>query len=602
LGVASPDQKGIDLSRLALLLAEGKPTRQHLQVARVLDFFGVPWETVELSELADVEGDRQNHVVFGPAQTVEAALKQIQVANGSVPRQAACYVYSGDDLAVSESGLHSMCGNTDFVLRQAPTGNLSIRVSRELPDVTGPMAGIEFWSRLRKEDAVLVGVPGEGSRFETVISAGGAPVFVRFHTRGMPVFFCASSHVVDIDQNVSSGFYDVRDHFCSVVPLVMFIRLMFREVAWRCQELGACLIIDDPLLRPRYGSCDFGLLSSLMKRYGFTTNVAFIPWNWRRTSSTAGDFFRNEPERFSVSIHGCDHIGAEFGETSPAVLNNRAKLAQSRMRNHEARTGIHHDPIMIFPQGVFSSVCPDVLKRNGFLAAVNTETVPADPQSVGTRIRDVWDVAITTYGGFPIFTRRYDFHGLENFAFDLLLGKPCLIVSHHGFFKDGCVGLIELIEKLGSLNCNLRWRPLGDVIRRACRRRVQAVGVEEVEMYGNELLIDNPSDQAITVRVRKRENQADLVAEVRCDQSPVLWTTEADYLVFDERIGPRSERHFQVFYREQAEAEKVNRSFRFELSVAARRFLCEFRDDYLSKSDFLSVSAASLKNVLTKGN
>ena len=37
---------------------------------------------------------------------------------------------------------------------------------------------------------------------------------------------------------------------------------------------------------------------------------------------------------------------------------------------------------------------------------------------------------------------------LENFAFDLLLGKPCLIVSHHEFFKDDCARLIELIEKL----------------------------------------------------------------------------------------------------------------------------------------------------------
>ena len=118
------------------------------------------------------------------------------------------------------------------------------------------------------------------------------------------------------------------------------------------------------------------------------------------------------------------------------------------------------------------------------------------------------------YGCFPIFTRRYAHHGLENFAFDLLLGKPCLIVSHHDFFKDNCAELIELIEKLQSLNCCLRWRPLGEVIRRACRRRVIGVGAEEVEMYGNELLIHNPLDQAINVHVRKRETAADLVAEV----------------------------------------------------------------------------------------
>ena len=588
------------MSRLAILLSEGKPTRQHFHLAGILDFFGVPWKTVEFSEQMDAEGEDQDHVVFGSAQKVASALKQIHGANRSVPRQAAYYVYTSHDRAVSERGLQSMCGDKDLLLREAPTGNVSLSVSRELSDLAGPMAGLEFSSQLRREDAVLVGVPGGESRFETVISAGGKPVFMRFYQNGVPVFFCASSQMVDIDQTVGPGFYDVRDNFCSVVPLVMFIRLMFPEVAWRSQELGACLIIDDPLLKRRYGSCDFGMLRSLMQQYGFTTNVAFIPWNWRRTSPTASEFFRNEQGRFSVSIHGCDHIGAEFGDTSTAVLNNRAKLAQSRMRKHEARTGIHHDPVMIFPQGVFSSGSPDALKRNGFLAAVNTETVPVDSSCVGTRIRDVWDVAITTYGGFPIFTRRYAFHGLENFAFDLLLGKPCLIVSHHEFFKDECVGLIELIEKLESLNCSLRWRPLGDVIRRACRRRMRSGGVEEVEMYGNELLIDNPSGQSINVHVRKRENQPDLVAEVRCDQKPVMWTTEEDHLVFDERIGPCSERHFQVLYREQAETENLNRSLRFEVSVAARRLLSEFRDDYLSRSRFLSTTVASLKNVITK--
>ena len=134
----------------------------------------------------------------------------------------------------------------------------------------------------------------------------------------------------------------------------------------------------------------------------------------------------------------------------------------------------------------------------------------------------------------------------------------------------------------------------------ACRRRVKGVGGEEIEMYGSELLVHNPLDQVVNVQVRKREPRADLVAEVRCDQEPVMWTTEADHLVFHERIEPRSERHFQVFYRAQDESEKVDRTLSFEVSVAARRLLSEFRDDYLSKSSFLSTAAAGLKNALTK--
>jgi hypothetical protein len=259
---------------------------------------------------------------------------------------------------------------------------------------------------------------------------------------------------------------------------------------------------------------------------------------------------------------------------------------------------------MVFPQGVFSSKSPEVLKHNGFLAAVNTETLPVDSQNAHTRIRDVWDLAIMSYGGFPIFTRRYASHGLENFAFDLLLGKPCLIVAHHEFFKDGGVGLIDLIEKLSSLDSSLRWRPLGEVVRRACRRRKTQVGAEQIEMYGTELCIDNPSNEEVDVTIRKKESQIALISEILCDGKPVIWTSDDEHLVFAGRIPPRSEKQFKVIYRKQAtgNAGVIDHSLHYEISVALRRLLCEFRDDYLPKSRLLSAIAARLRGALARNN
>jgi hypothetical protein len=589
------------MARQAIILHEGSPGSRELRLGRILDFFGVPCKAVEVSKLRDIDGSRLEYAVFGSIRAVAAALNPCQGANSPVLAPAAFYAYSDDERSLCISALKALFRDADLSLQEAPAGGLSVSVSDGLVDLAGPMAGLKLSLRLRSEDAVLTGAPAGGeSMFATVVSAGDAPVFLRFQHPVAPVFFCTSSHMVDIEQPVGQRFYDIKDHFCSAVPLVMFIRFMFPEVAWRPQELGACLIIDDPLLKPRYGFCNFEKLRDLMRGHGFTTNIAFIPWNWRRTSPAAGKLFGNEPGLFSVSIHGCDHTAGEFGATSPEVLDSRAHLARSRMRNHEARTSIQHDSIMVFPQGVFSSICPEVLKRNGFLAAVNTEIVPVDSENARTRIRDVWDVAIMTYGSFPIFTRRYAFHGLENFAFDLLLGKPCLIVAHHDFFKDGGAALIELIERIGSLNCRLSWRPLGQVIRKACRRRTNGAGAEEIEMYGNELLVDNPSDQAIEVRIRKRKSQDDLASEILCDENPVMWATEGEYFVFGERISPRSAKRFRVVYQEQAHAGKVHRSLRFELAVAVRRILSEVRDDYLSRSRFLGVPAGRLKSVFSK--
>jgi hypothetical protein len=589
------------MAKRAVVLVEGALTHQQSKLVRMLDFFGVPWKTVDGSRLFRVEEDAEESVVFGSAEAIAAALKQAPPAACSAIRPAAFYAYVSDR-TVSEQGLRALCGDLSLSLHGSIFGELLLSVARDQSDVAGPMAGLEVSVRLRNEDAVVGTEQNADSGLQTVISAGGNPIFLRFHHSGVPFFFCASSHIVDIDQTLSAGFYDVKQDFCSAVPLVMFVKYMFPDVGWHPQELGACLIVDDPLLRPRYGSCDFEELRELMSQHDFTTNIAFIPWNWRRTSPAASEFFKNESRHFSVSIHGCDHIGAEFGTSSMDILDNRAKLAQTRMRSHKVRTGIKHDSVMVFPQGVFSSVCPEALKRNGFMAAVNTETVPVDVNGARTRIRDVWDVAITTYCSFPIFTRRYPKQGLENFAFDLLLGKPCLIVSHHDFFKESCSDLLDLIQKLRSLHCDLHWRPLGDVIRRSCRRRTKQAGVEKVEMYGNELLLDNPSDQETEVRVRKFEEESELIEEVRCDGEAITWTSGMDHLSFSGTIAPGREKHFQVTYRAQPETEKVDRSLRFELAVAARRILSEFRDDYLSRSLFLSTTAASLKSAFSKSN
>jgi hypothetical protein len=205
-----------------------------------------------------------------------------------------------------------------------------------------------------------------------------------------------------------------------------------------------------------------------------------------------------------------------------------------------------------------------------------------------------------TYGDFPIFTRRYPFHGLENFAFDLLLGKPCLIVTHHDFFKDGGVALVELIKKINSLNCSLQWQPLGEVVRAACRVRPTGKDTEEVEMYGNELLVANHSDRTIDVTIRKRKSQNDLVSEILCGEKPIAWAAEAEQFTFVERIESHKEKRFRVVYREQLPQGIPPRSLRLELNVAARRILCEIGDQYLSTNRFLSAPAARMKSLLRK--
>lgn len=566
----------------AIILTKAAPGTAERRLGEIVDFFGVAHESIRLDDFTRPPDETTPGawVVFAPLDAFGDAIARPDVAD-TIRRARAVYVYLVADRAESERTLRRIGGWENAALTAIGPSQCLMSVSTELGELNGAMAGVSVTARPRPEDLALA--TPDTVQGDTLLTVDGSPGFVRFSWVGVPVYLCTSAAMVDIDTPVAGGFFDVRDYFCSVVPLTMFISSLSDQSLWRPFETGACLIIDDPLLKPSYGFCDFNRLLELMKAYEFTTNVAFIPWNWRRTSSSAAAFFRRENSRFSVSIHGCDHTAQEFGNTSIDNLDGMASLAQSRMKKHEARTGIAHDSVMVFPQGVFSSQCLGVLKRNAFVAAVNTEVSPVDRSSGQTLIRDVWDVAIERYDAFPIFTRRYASHGVANFAFDILLGKPCLIVAHHDFFRDEYAGLVDLVEKLNALNVTLAWRSLGDVIRRAGRHRTRPTGTLDVEMYGSELRWTNSTQRHQEVVVRKKECDAALVKAVRGRNGSLKWGTTAHDLVFTDTVAAGAEAWFAVDYHEPVRRPTVHRPIRVAASVAARRLLCEFRDEYWQK-------------------
>ena len=566
------------MARLAILLCDADPGGEQTLLARTLDFFGVPWKFVSGSSFSEIYEKGEDQAVFGSATSIAAVIQQEGMIARCLERSTVFYAYSDRNRLAAQRGITQLLENSRAALRDASEETVSVEVSSHSEIKTGPMAGIRTNLRMRKEDAILAGLEELETRIDPIISADGAPIYLEFRRSGIPIFLCASSYAIDIDQEIETGYYDIKEHFCSAVPLLLFIRLMFEEVAWHPQELGACFIIDDPLLQKRYGCCDFEQMRRLMHDLEFSTNIAFIPWNWWRTSRAAGDLFDKGSGPFSVSIHGCDHVKAEFGTQSQNIMYGRARLAQTRMQKHENRTGIHHEKIMVFPQGVFSSECPEVLKRTEYMAAVNTEISPVVGTERSTRIRDVWDVAIMKYGDFAIFTRRYAHHGIENFAFDLLLGKPCLIVAHHEFFRDGNASMIRLLEGLQARNCSLKWQTLGAVIRKACRRRSMGLGMEEVQMYGTELVLLNSREHALQVLIRKNESDTSAVREVQCDGASIQWHPAHGELTFDRTVAPKSESSFRISYREPDQMIDSTMTGTARSAAAARRLFSEVRD------------------------
>src|SRR5881398_3318643 len=490
----------------ALLLTAAYPSTDDQRAERLLDFFGVHYLKRRATELGLPENKSAGkYRLVCSAQgfaRVVGDLQNVSRNSNCLARQIhSVFLYSNGDPVALANAVSQLSGATISIRRGAERVT-EWHIANEPDGVCGAMRDLRIQpsaTYLRSGDFFHT----DGESLTPLIAGEDRAAFLKLNCNGLPVFV-SSERLIDVDVQLTTFNFDIRDHFFSAVPLVSYIRWAFPQSSWHAPEASACLIIDDPLLKPTHGFVDFQELLSLMKRQNFSTNIAFIPWNWRRSVPEVVRLFRENPEHFSLSVHGCDHTRAEFGSSSQQRLYWKTQQALERMNRHESITGISHDRVMVFPQGIFSEAAMSALKRTDLIAAVNNDIMSAGPGRRAVILSELWDIAVMGYT-FPLFSRRYPWEGIENFAFDALLGKPAIIVIHHDYCSDHCSRLINFIKRLNALTVPPTWQSLREVVRRSYRQRELSSDEMEIEMYAAELRVENRSKRPKRFLIRRRE-------------------------------------------------------------------------------------------------
>jgi hypothetical protein len=240
---------------------------------------------------------------------------------------------------------------------------------------------------------------------------------------------------------------------------------------------------------------------------------------------------------------------------------------------------------MVFPQGVFSTESLAALQRSHFVAAVNTEVQPTDTAESVT-VSDLWGGAITRYGGVALFTRRYPHHGLANFAFDIMLGKPCLVVEHHDYFGNGGQQVAEFVDELNALNGGLEWMPLTKVLRRSYHWRPSANGGVEIRLYASEAEVKNSTAEPKVFTLMRSEVDAAEISRVSIGGEDADWGVAEGHLSFACHLLPGVESLCRIH--RPVRSHEIRRPGPAEMiRVASRRGLSEFRDRVLARNELL---------------
>lgn len=429
-----------------------------------------------------------------------------------------------------------------------------------------------------------------------LISIVDRPLLTRMSGRLSRRFLLSDSAVVDIDQRCES-----KEHFSvlqsAFLPAVIFLRLAFPGACWMDYSPSANIIIDDPLLRPRHGFVEYRQLMAEAMAHRYAVTLAFIPFNYDRSDRRTVEFLRTQGERFALAVHGCDHTDQEFAAVDPDVLSFKASNALSRMESHQQLTGMRCAPLMVFPQGCFSANAFAALKQTGYWAAVNTELVPVEQRSKPTlTVRDLIEGASMAFSSLPLFSRRYP-TSVFDCATDLLWGKPVLLVEHHGYFKDGYPKLADFVNRLAKVNPALQWRGLANIVTEHAHVRRLATGRYGVKFFSPHFLLKNRTDSAAVFSLFKIESGSEQVDHVTVNGAVVPFELIHGKVQLEVSLRARQEAWVDIVYRHVANR-KIHPSVRYRFSVAARRYLSDFRDNTISRNEVLLRCAVRLKNLI----
>jgi hypothetical protein len=587
------------------LLSGSTPSAQEQRILKFAAWMGVPTKTyaaddVGLPGLFSAESPHSQRCIAMSDETLASLLESSSQPAAALrfldENCAQLLVFCCDD--VRNSGNHGSgrgaaenSSPQDRAIASLTSGAVrNVVVTEKAEDIVDfPQSGAMFsrqfaglsFSATRETLTQSFALGASSSVIEPIMRVNGQPMFLQLKRASCEIFLLAGSALPDVSEPLTprSG---IEDFFPQVIPLLLFLNHCFGKSCWHGPEPTARILIDDPLLTDKYGFLDYKALLESMVAAHYATSIAFIPWNYKRTSAQAASPLVAARENFSLCIHGCDHTNREFATDDEAILVGKSALALVRMEQHRQRTAVPFDPVMIFPQGLFSTAAIAALRDNNYLAAINTSCFPIDDNGAPLTLGDFLRPAITRFGGFPIFQRRYP-RRLIDFAFDIFMGRPVFVVEHHEFFRDGCGKLEAFVAELQKLDPRLSWPSLTSQLERSCWMRYISDDSIEIQFFTRTFQLRNVDPAARRFLLARQEPDSSIIQSVSVDGSPVAFRFEGGFLRLEVQCNPGQTRKIEIVDRPRRAIPVGRAPMAYNLNVALRRGLSEFRDNTLAR-------------------
>jgi hypothetical protein len=424
---------------------------------------------------------------------------------------------------------------------------------------------------------------------ETVLSVRegentSAPVLVRVSSKTEEVFFVPQEILFDLSWTAKPT--GLIGAFSSMAPFVFFLSYAAGDYGWHLDGHYANLTIDDPWLIQPYGPLDYAALVVEMEKHNFHTTIAFIPWNFDRSTSNTVALFRSHGDRLSICMHGNNHAHREFGEYRDNSLEAQIadiKQGIARMERFSLLTGVSYDRLMVFPHGVAPTPTLAALKTYDFLGTANSSNVPLGAP-FPTKAMFLLHPYTTAYANLLSLSRYSASGGISTVevAVQTFLGNPLLFYAHSDLFATGADVFNGNADLVNRVQPDTRWTSLGEIVRHSHPIRRRGDGGFDVRMLSREMDLVNPTGEDREFFIQQEGEPSADTGLLTVDGSPAAFERAADVSILRVRIPGRQVRRLRVAYPNALAVSPEDISKR-NVHAYALRMISDFRDLYLSR-------------------
>lgn len=333
-----------------VVLHESEAQPSDLNLIKLAVFLGIPVGGVSLATAANGQGSkilqlmRQGGCVAASASTLRQSLSRPSLLDVlqsmEIEPATKLFVYGFRSGASDSELVRDLSGGAFSSVGRLEGGVNPYYVNKKARSFCQEFCGLTFGTADRGNDSVFQRSNNK-RRVVDLIRVGEGTFLAGVQNGASFIVLLGTHEILDIDATIAPGVRPLN-WFSRLVPALMFLRYAFGARCWQAGKKLACFIVDDPLLRPRYGFLRYDSLLEAMERSNFATSLAFVPWNYNRSCRTTADLVLRRPNRFSLSIHGCDHTKREFGGVDEVLLSRKGDRCQEA---YGASSGANRNPV-----------------------------------------------------------------------------------------------------------------------------------------------------------------------------------------------------------------------------------------------------------------